>query len=948
MRRWLLVLLTFSMVAQEETFSLALHQGFQEIKTKVDSVIKNPFTVADISFSSNNGFSEEEFFYTVPFVKGETITPEQLATALSLLLKKEAFKTITVTVQKLIAGYGLHFRLEADWVLGAISFSGIALGKNKYLQYYDMSSGQVFSQEKHEASLKKITEVFAQKGYKEVVLKDSLIYHKPTKTVRVKISCQKGKLFSIGSVSCLVIDKNKNRKKRVEQIIEERFLSRLSGKSYHEQTLIDATKEIETFLSHRGYLKSTIKLQETSNTQTKKVTLFFSIQVGKRRQVTFVGNHFFSATQLREQILKFGDSVQMLPASLLAQDMIAEYRKKGFWNVKIETHEQKEGNFFVIHEGPRSTIKKIILKGVEKYKSAMLSRRFFSPLSKARFFDEKQIKQGLNALVAFYRKQGFWDCVVLKKQYEPITQTEHTLVVTLDEGKQRLLSKIIIEGHSELLSKGPFAKYKQCTHPILFDKAILTQQQQWLAEQFKKKGYLWVKVEYELEEKGQEVTVTWKIEKGQQVVFGKTIVQGAPGVHHATLIAQLPYQEGEPWKKEMLYYTHNRFRALDVFKSIRVVPDQKGADPLRKDVIVQLQDDDPFEIQTRFGFQQVSKNFALKKGSTYKIGTAFLWRNPTRRADKLQLSVDVTRFERKSSFSYHLPSFLSSSLTAVFKGYANKYTQPFALGSQKTLYDVVQQGAMMSLTHHGSVLSAGINTGFEWMQTKNLSQNLATAINFKAELVGKKMPYYFVEPSFFIDLLDDKINPTKGLFFVGSLKGMFPLKTGATYLLKFLVEKGMFFPIKKNTNVIVGTRIRFGHIFKESFSSIMPPERFYLGGAHSLRGYLPDSCPPLGTFMDGAETQRVPQGGKSMLNMNLEIRIPLLDKFSWVLFQDFGVLVEDIIDINAGKNNLASSGFGFRYMTPIGPLRFDIGWKWQKPFPEDSGYAWFLTFGHAF
>ena len=144
-------------------------------------------------------------------------------------------------------------------------------------------------------------------------------------------------------------------------------------------------------------------------------------------------------------------------------------------------------------------------------------------------------------------------------------------------------------------------------------------------------------------------------------------------------------------------------------------------------------------------------------------------------------------------------------------------------------------------------------------------------------------------------------------------------------------------------------RAKFGHIFKESFSKIMPPERFYLGGANSLRGYLPDRCPPLGKYTDDSgQVHYVPQGGKSMLNMNMELRCPLIKSLTMALFQDVGVLVDDVKKINQDKSNLSATGVGLRYMTPFGPLRFDVGWKWKKSYPNDSRYSWFLTFGHAF
>lgn len=86
-----------------------------------------------------------------------------------------------------------------------------------------------------------------------------------------------------------------------------------------------------------------------------------------------------------------------------------------------------------------------------------------------------------------------------------------------------------------------------------------------------------------------------------------------------------------------------------------------------------------------------------------------------------------------------------------------------------------------------------------------------------------------------------------------------------------------------------------------------------------------------------------------MVNVNAELRIPLFGALGTVLFQDFGWLSNNTQSVIAGGTLLAGTGFGIRYLTPIGPLRFDIGWKWScHGGCFKNSYAWYLSLGHMF
>ena len=156
--------------------------------------------------------------------------------------------------------------------------------------------------------------------------------------------------------------------------------------------------------------------------------------------------------------------------------------------------------------------------------------------------------------------------------------------------------------------------------------------------------------------------------------------------------------------------------------------------------------------------------------------------------------------------------------------------------------------------------------------------------------------------------------------------------------------------------------VKSGVIYTEqNYNEILPIDRFYLGGANTIRGYDRDYCPPLGLLTKPVPAPNtglpaaahdlwryVNQGGRTMANVNFEIRFPIYDQLEGATFIDAGVLIKDSVQ-DVPDNLLGGAGFGFRYNTPIGPLRFDLAFKLDRKYPEfESPYAWYLTLGQAF
>lgn len=444
--------------------------------------------------------------------------------------------------------------------------------------------------------------------------------------------------------------------------------------------------------------------------------------------------------------------------------------------------------------------------------------------------------------------------------------------------------------------------------------------------------------------------------EGPNYRFGKTIIQNCTSLPSNILLRELAYQEGEAWDYDAVQESIARLNELEVFDSVQLTPVHNQLLPDQQTMVLKVHTDDPYEIRIRagLGLQQMSKEFTFKNIS-YVAGGAFIVKNPFNRADQFRIDADYTHGEQTLSLQYIYPWLLNMPIKTIFEVYATSYLQPGLRHNQKNLYNFVQQGFTIGNSYKRGMIEANCNTGIEWMKTNIvdkdhplINKEITRALNFEPLLVDKKIPYILIEPSLVINNVHDKLNPKSGSLSLISLKGMFPLKYRAlnSYFVKIYLDQAVYIPIQET---VLALRARAGHIFYKDFKNVMPAERFYLGGANSIRSYETDMCPPLGTLVniEGKECF-VPQGSRSMVNLNAELRVPIYANVTLAVFQDLGALSNNYFADIKRHDILAGSGLGLRYNTPIGPLRFDFAFKWHRPDPKISGYCWFLSFGNAF
>ncbi len=936
-----------------------------EYHARIEQALPHTVRLEEVTYDADLFFDPYEFTYLTGLRNGMDLTAIIVNKAIGYLIKKNKFQTIIIRIIEGEHGVRLHVKLISFWTMGALKFHGMLLNKDTYRQYYLMESGEPFDEHKHTLSLEKIKEAFIADGYVTPAITHRLDYDQATKSVTVHITLKPGDAFFIGQVG-LVMRSHDDKVadySGLKELIYKEFFKRIERARYSKKMLNAEMVALKRYLAKKGFLQVSIELQERVDMPARMIHLNFILDLHRKKEFVFKGNHFFSVDKLIDTILLFGESAALLPPAIVQQELEKAYKEKGFWDIAITADAREDAYCFSINEGRRASVKQLTFKKMEHYTAAALEKDYFSEFLRQKYYDAALCAKSVDALIAWYVGQGYLDAMIVHQEFVLLDalSNSYALELTLDEGVRSYLDTITLENFKELEDEGPFLAFRRSTEPVPFVMEYVQEQRRWLLNYFHDKGYVNVKVDPDFTRDENRIALVWKITTGEsRGRFGKTIVLGSSNFPFHYVERELCYQQGQPWDAAKLRDSLVRLKELEIFETVHLHPydnSLRGDD--EQPIIIKLMQDDPFELRVRAGFavQQVSK-FLNTAGLTYRIGGAFFIKNPFNRADQICIQADVDRSQRAVLLQYRCPWILDKPIQTIIQGYDNKYQQPGLIGYKKNLYEIYQQGFLIAFMHRKNKIDTGCTVGIELMETtlqeddqcvgKLLANQLARAINFAPSLLNQKIPYVQLEPTLLIDWLDQRLEPSKGLFTVLSLKGMFPFGPvgGNSYFVRLMAEQSFFIPFRP---AVLGLRFRFGHIFNRLLNNIMPTERFYLGGANSIRSYETDRCPPLGLFIDdGNCPQYVPQGGRSMMNLNVEMRFPIAKNIGGVVFQDLGALSGDRLFDCLERPLLAGTGFGARYITPIGPLRFDIAWKWQRSYPGELPYAWFVSFSQAF
>ena len=733
---------------------------------------------------------------------------------------------------------------------------------------------------------------------------------------------------------------------------QENFLENILmyGKSsWHFPSAI-LSDEIETMYKTKGFWDVKVSVREEEG------KTFCVIHEGKRTtlQRVEVKDNFHIPT--REIDTKCFAKLQDKPFdrdtfSQAITTLKQLYKQHGFWDIKVVKEEfipltPQDENYktvdykavLTLDEGAMRRLKSIEIAG---YPELLLEQPFLDILNQI-----KNNKTAYDFLSKISGSRGGGDRNALKKSgLGPLASTDPG-VFAENVGQDKIGSQSL--------------EYKDLKQAVPFNYSWIATQKSWLLNYFKNLGHAKVIVDYELIESVDGITLIWNIHLDEkQVRFGKFVIGGNSKIPFKYLKRELKIEQGEVWDKKKIDDSLTNLRNLGLFDSVHLYSLKETDDLGNVPVGITLLGADKYEVRTRLGGQQVGKDFSLQQGFSYKAGGTLIANNPFKFGDRFIVEADFTRFYENFSMQYLMPWLFHRPIRSQIKIYDNHYLQPLYIGSDVSIYNAFQQGILFGLQEKHEHVNLGMSVGVEFKGISRASiDDIGLSLDYNPLFFEKKFAFLFVEPSLMWTNVDNILNPKCGSNALISLLAMADI-VYQTSLFKFLGEYALYVPFSQRTVFAVRTRV--GHVFNRKYNELLPIDRFYLGGANTLRGYDRDYCPPLGvlttpvyapsTGLPAAANDLwrfVNQGGRTMFNCNFEVRFPIYYEFQGAVFLDSGVLIKDSVQ-DIPDNLLGGAGFGFRYNTPIGPIRFDIAFKLDRKYLDfESPYVWYLTLGQAF
>ena len=405
--------------------------------------------------------------------------------------------------------------------------------------------------------------------------------------------------------------------------------------------------------------------------------------------------------------------------------------------------------------------------------------------------------------------------------------------------------------------------------------------------------------------------VLLRFEPGPKTPIGPVNITGIDGIDPDFIDGRVSIETGDQFSPASLDEVRQRLIQTGLFSTVRVItdsaPDANG------------------QLPVTFAATQ-RKHRSIGGGISYRTdegpGARVFWehRNILGAGERLRAEIEANQIREEATLRLRKPDFLAVDQALIGNATAKREdTDAFESES----------------------LEAAL--GLERILTPNITGSLGVAYRYVdiTDSDGQqKFGLFSIPAGLGMDYSDNFLDPTKGWRMrLDSAPFVDTLGIGRNFW-RSQATATRYFRFFNEPRTVLALRGSVGTLFGATRSEVPADERFYSGGGGSIRG--------IGYQLAGElDEDNDPIGGISLLEFGSEIRVKAFGDIESVVFLDGGTVYSQAYP-DGSEDLRYGTGVGLRYISPIGPLRFDLGFPLDRRKDIDDAFQFYISIGQAF
>jgi outer membrane protein insertion porin family len=697
--------------------------------------------------------------------------------------------------------------------------------------------------------------------------------------------------------------------------------------------------------------------------ERQRVTPNLSVDTGPKVEVKAV------EAKMSKRVLK--RYVPVFQENTVDNDLLVEGKRnihdylqsQGYYDVDVDfrvlpPQNDVETIEYIISRGQRYRLVHMVISGNKYFDEETIRERMFMEPASFRMrhgrYSEAFRRKDEENVANLYRANGFRDVKVasiVDRNYHN-NAGDIAVTVKIDEGPQWFVESLAMHGVNQVngdelrpqlasIAGQPFAEVN-----LASDRdTVLTY---YYAHGFPTAD---LKASWQVNGEPHHVNVIYTITEGDRQYVREVLTSGLRTTRPSVVDKQIKLKPGDPLSPIEETEIQKKFYDLGIFARVDTAIENPDGQTDHKYVLYNFEEANRYDLTFGVGAQVARFGTPSTASLSAPAGTTGFSPEFTATLSRLNflglghtISVrgSYSSLEKRASISYLQPRFMNA------EGRNMTYAILFDDTRDVRTFASKREQASVQLSQRFSKSLTGL---FRFSYRRDSVSNVVIPVLLVPQLL-QPVRLGMLSANFVQDRRDNPADPHHGIYNMADFGVTGRFFGSDRSFARVLLRNATYYKLTRN--IVLARQTQFGVIRPFSApaglsdqESIPLPERFFGGGADSLRAFAFNEAGPRDTgraLVAGGPASAptgFPLGGNALFFNNVELRFPLIgDNIQGVLFHDMGNVYSSVSDMsfrfhqkNLQDFNYAvhAVGFGIRYKTPIGPIRGDLAYSINPP-----------------